>query len=70
MKSMRFAVILFFFVLVPELAEALVLGQDVPLKLKTDLTIGIEDGDENLIFGSVSRIDLDQDGRIYLLDYK
>jgi hypothetical protein len=38
--------------------------------LKPDLTIGVEDGDENLMFGSISRIDLDGKGNIYILDYK
>jgi len=70
MKSMRFAVIPFCFVLIPVLAEVLVSGQDAPFKLKADLAIGVEDGDENLIFGSVSQIDLDRDGRIYMLDSK
>ncbi len=70
MKSMHLAVILFCFALIPAFAATLVSGQDAPLKLKADLTIGIEDGDENLIFASVSRIDLDTDGRIYLLDSK
>jgi hypothetical protein len=45
-------------------------GQKTPFRLKADLTIGVEDGDENLIFGSIIRIDLDKDGRIYALDYK
>jgi len=39
-------------------------------RLKADLTIGVEEGDENLIFGSITRVDLDKDGRIYMLDYK
>ena len=38
--------------------------------LKPDLTIGVEDGDENLMFGSISRIDLDGKRNIYILDYK
>jgi len=38
--------------------------------LKPDLTIGVEDGNENLMFGSISRIDLDGKGNIYILDYK
>lgn len=38
--------------------------------LKSDLTIGVEDGDENMMFGSISRIDLDGKGNIYILDYK
>jgi hypothetical protein len=38
--------------------------------LKPDLTIGVEDGDENLMFGLITRIDLDGKGNIYILDYK
>ena len=45
-------------------------GQAPPVTLKTDLTIGIEDGDENLMLGQISRIDLDAKGNIYILDYK
>jgi hypothetical protein len=44
--------------------------KDSSPRLKADLTIGVEEGDENLIFGSITRIDLDKDGRIYMLDYK
>jgi hypothetical protein len=38
--------------------------------LKTDLTIGVEDGDENLMLGEIIRIDIDGKGNIYVLDYK
>jgi len=38
--------------------------------LKPDLTIGVEDGDENLMFGKIIRIDIDGKGNIYVLDYK
>jgi len=38
--------------------------------LKPDLTIGVEDGDENLMFGKIIRIDIDGKGNIYALDYK
>jgi hypothetical protein len=40
------------------------------IALKPDLRIGIEDGNENLMFGSISRIDLDGKGNVYILDYK
>ena len=45
-------------------------GQAPPVTLKADLTIGIEDGDERLMFGGISRVDLDAKGTIYILDYK
>lgn len=40
------------------------------ISLKPDLTIGVEDGDENLMLGKIIRIDLDGKGNIYVLDYK
>ena len=45
-------------------------GQARSVALKPDLTIGVEDGDENLMFGQIVRIDLDGRGNIYVLDYK
>jgi hypothetical protein len=45
-------------------------GQAPPVSLKADLTLGIEDGDENLMLGQVSRVDIDGQGNIYILDYK
>jgi len=45
-------------------------GQAPSVVLKPDLTIGVEDGDENLMFGSIIRVDLDGKGNIYILDYK
>lgn len=45
-------------------------GQTPPLSLKQDLAIGVEDGDENLMLGQISRVDLDAKGNIYILDYK
>jgi hypothetical protein len=45
-------------------------GQAPSVKLKPDLTIGVEDGDENLMFGKIIRIDIDGKGNIYVLDYK
>ena len=44
--------------------------KELGLILKPDLSIGIEDGDGNYIFGKISRITLDGDGNIYVLDYK
>lgn len=40
------------------------------ISLKPNLTIGVEDGDESLMFGSISRIEIDGKGNIYILDYK
>ena len=45
-------------------------GQAPSISLKSDLTIGVEDGDENLMFGEIIRIDIDGKGNIYVLDYK
>lgn len=44
--------------------------QVLNLTLEQDLSIGVEDGDENFIFGNISRIALDGAGNIYVLDYK
>jgi len=45
-------------------------GQVPPVILIPNLTIGIEDGDENLMFGRIARIDVDGRGNIYVLDGK
>ncbi|MBN1938511.1 MAG: 6-bladed beta-propeller [Candidatus Aminicenantes bacterium] len=70
MKEFRAVIILFCLGFAFRPAVALASGPDELIKLKADLTIGVEEGDENLIFGSVSQIDLDRDGRIYILDKK
>lgn len=45
-------------------------GQAQPITLSHNLTIGVEDGDENLMFGRIARIDVDGRGNIYVLDGK
>lgn len=45
-------------------------AQAPPVTLKPDLTIGVEDGDEDLMFGMIARVDLDEQGNIYILDFK
>jgi hypothetical protein len=45
-------------------------AQAPSVTLKPDLTIGVEDGDEDLMFGMIARVDLDGQGNIYILDYK
>ena len=45
-------------------------GQAPLITLKADLAVGIEDGDENLMFGMISRVALDGRGNISILDYK
>jgi hypothetical protein len=38
--------------------------------LREDLAIGVESGDDNLMFGDVASVDLDAAGNIYILDWK
>jgi len=45
-------------------------GQAPPVTLEPNLTIGVEDGDEKLMFGRIIRIDVDSRGNIYVLDGK
>lgn len=45
-------------------------GQTPRITLKPDLVIGAAEGNENFVLGSISRIDLDGAGNIYVLDYK
>lgn len=45
-------------------------GEKTPIKLVPELTIGQESGDLNLIFGTVTRVDVDAAGNIYVLDHK
>ncbi|MGZ5479676.1 MAG: 6-bladed beta-propeller [Candidatus Aminicenantales bacterium] len=45
-------------------------GQVPPVTLSPNLTIGVEDGDEKLMFGQIVRVDVDGRGNIYVLDYK
>ena len=45
-------------------------GQQLSLKLVPELTIGQESGDENLMFGAISYVDVDARGNIYAVDYK
>lgn len=40
------------------------------LTLEADLSFGVDDGDENFIFGDITRIALDGAENIYVLDYK
>ncbi len=41
-----------------------------PVVLQPNLTIGVEEGDESLMFGQIVRVDIDGRGNIYALDYK
>ncbi len=45
-------------------------GQVPPATLSPNLTIGVDDGDEKLMFGMIVRVDVDGRGDIYILDYK
>jgi len=44
-------------------------GEKKTFILKEDLTIGVESGDDNLVFGSVADIGLDAAGNIIILDW-
>jgi len=43
---------------------------EVSISLKPELTIGIEEGDENYMFGGIATIEEDEEGNIYVLDFK
>lgn len=45
-------------------------GQAPPVSLESNLTLGVEGGDEKLMFGRIVRIDIDGRGNIYVLDFK
>lgn len=45
-------------------------GPMPPVMLKPNLTIGVEDGDEKLMFGRIVRVDVDGHGNIYVLDFR
>ncbi|MCK7490710.1 MAG: hypothetical protein MZW92_02195 [Comamonadaceae bacterium] len=45
-------------------------GQAPPITLEPNLTIGVEDGDEKLMFGRIVRVDVDGRGHIYVLDFR
>lgn len=45
-------------------------SQAPPFALKPDLAIGVEDGDESLMLGRISRVELDAKGNIHILDAK
>jgi len=45
-------------------------GQIPQVTLSPNLTIGVEEGDETLMFGMIVRVDVDGRGNIYILDYK
>jgi len=45
-------------------------GQQPSLKLVPELTIGQESGDESLMFGAISYVDVDARGNVYAVDYK
>ena len=51
-------------------AGKLPFGEKKIFTLKEDLAIGVESGDENLMFGSVADIGLDAAGNIFILDWE
>lgn len=57
-----------FFILVAVASLFFSSCQKSGLSLQEDLSIGVDEGDENLIFGWISSICLDSDDNIYILD--
>jgi len=77
MKNRHMGFLSAIFCFVSFLGSAAITGRPSPtavqaptISLKPDLTIGVEDGDENMMFGEIIRIDIDGKGNIYVLDYK
>jgi len=58
-----------FSILAFSLAAGLNGGEKKTFTLKEDLVIGVDGGDENLMFAEVADIGLDADGNIYILDW-
>jgi len=59
-----------FFYLGADLTGEPLRGEKKTFTLKEDLTIGVDSGDENLMFGSVADIGLDAAGNIFILDWE
>ena len=70
MRKFLLAAMLIFVLNAFATADSAPTQKNISPRLKADLTIGADEGDEAYIFGSIARIDLDKDGRIYTLDYK
>lgn len=51
-------------------AAGFVSAEKKSLFLKEDLSLGVEDGDENLIFERISSVRLDSSGHIYIFDWE
>jgi hypothetical protein len=66
-KGLRFSLILLGMIF---LFSAAVLSDEESVSLSEDLSIGVDYGDENMMFGSVSDIQLDGEENIYILDGK
>jgi len=70
MKRATILVVAIFFSQVFALAGQPPRGEKKAFTLKEDLAIGVESGDENLMFGSVADIGLDAGGNIFILDWE
>lgn len=66
-KGLRFSLILLGMIF---LFSAAVLSDEEPMSLTEDLSIGVDYGDESMMFGSVNDIQLDAEENIYILDGK
>jgi len=70
MKKWPFLIIGIIPIIVLSYGSASARAEKSTFALKEDLSIGVEGGDENLLFGSVADIGLDAAGNIYVLDWE
>jgi hypothetical protein len=66
LKSLPFVRV--FFVLVAVSSLFFQSCQKTEISLQEDLSIGVDEGDENLIFGSIQSICIDAEDNVYILD--
>ena len=70
MKRAIFPLVIFAFFMTIHSIHGLPKDKNKKFSLKEDLSIGLEYGDENFMFGGISNINLDAEENIYVLDWK